>query len=144
MRFLILGINFSPELTGIGKYSGEMAEWLAARGHEVRVVTAPPYYPEWRVDSGYSSWRYQVERASPGLAVKDVWRCPLWVPSAPGGVKRLLHLGSFAFSSAPIVTARAFWRPDLVMAVAPTLLTAPAALLASRIARAILASHPGF
>ena len=26
--------HFSPELTGIGKYSGEMAEWLAA----------PPYY----------------------------------------------------------------------------------------------------
>ena len=50
MRILIHGINFSPELTGIGKYSGEMAEWLAARGHEVRVVTAPPYYPQWRVD----------------------------------------------------------------------------------------------
>ena len=50
MRILIHGINFSPELTGIGKYSGEMAEWLAAQGHEVRVVTAPPYYPQWRVD----------------------------------------------------------------------------------------------
>lgn len=42
LRILIHGINFSPELTGIGKYSGEMAEWLAAQGHEVRVVTAPP------------------------------------------------------------------------------------------------------
>jgi len=29
LRILIHGINFSPELTGIGKYSGEMAEWLA-------------------------------------------------------------------------------------------------------------------
>jgi len=29
MRILIHGINFSPELTGIGKYSSEMAEWLA-------------------------------------------------------------------------------------------------------------------
>ena len=28
MRILVHGINFSPELTGIGKYSGEMAEWL--------------------------------------------------------------------------------------------------------------------
>ena len=34
MKILIHGINFYPELTGIGKYSGEMAEWLAA----------PPYY----------------------------------------------------------------------------------------------------
>jgi len=23
--------NFAPELTGIGKYSGEMAEWLAGQ-----------------------------------------------------------------------------------------------------------------
>jgi len=38
---LIHGINYSPELTGIGKYSGEMAAWLAQRDHEVRVVTAP-------------------------------------------------------------------------------------------------------
>ena len=38
MRILIHGINFSPELTGIGKYSGEMAEWRATHGHEVRVV----------------------------------------------------------------------------------------------------------
>ena len=36
-------------VTGISKYSGEMAERLAAQGHEVRVVTAPPYYPQWRV-----------------------------------------------------------------------------------------------
>jgi colanic acid biosynthesis glycosyl transferase WcaI len=29
LRILIYGLNFSPELTGIGKYSGEMAErWL--------------------------------------------------------------------------------------------------------------------
>lgn len=46
MLILIHGINFSLELTGIGKYSGEMAEWLAAQGHEVRVVVTS------RLDSG--------------------------------------------------------------------------------------------
>jgi len=56
MRILIYGINFSPELTGIGKYSGEMAEWLVAHGHKVRVVTAPHYYPQWRV-AGPNRWR---------------------------------------------------------------------------------------
>ena len=55
MKILIYGVNYAPELTGIGKYSGEMAEWLAAQGHEVRVVTAPPYYPEWSVGEGYSA-----------------------------------------------------------------------------------------
>lgn len=45
IRILILGLNFSPELTGIGKYTGEMAESQSGLGHEVHVVTAPPYYP---------------------------------------------------------------------------------------------------
>ncbi len=49
MKILVYGINYSPELTGIGKYTGEMVEWLARNGHEVRVITAPPYYPEWKV-----------------------------------------------------------------------------------------------
>lgn len=49
MKILLYGINYSPELTGIGKYSGEQARWLAAQGHAVRVVTAPPYYPQWQV-----------------------------------------------------------------------------------------------
>ena len=56
MRILIYGINFSPELTGIGKYSGEMADWLSNRGHEVRVITAPPYYPEWSIRKEYKNF----------------------------------------------------------------------------------------
>ena len=61
MRILLLGLNFWPELTGIGKYSGEMATWLAARGHQVRVIAAPPYYPQWRVSPPYVSWAYRRE-----------------------------------------------------------------------------------
>jgi len=41
-RILIYAINYALELTGIGKYTGEMAAWLAAQGHDVRMVTAPP------------------------------------------------------------------------------------------------------
>ena len=29
MKILVYGINYSPELTGIGKYTGEMVEWMA-------------------------------------------------------------------------------------------------------------------
>jgi len=42
MRILIVGINFYPELTGIGKYTGEMAMYLAAQGNDLHMVTAPP------------------------------------------------------------------------------------------------------
>ena len=42
-RLLLITINYWPELTGIGKYTGEMAEWLVGQGWEVRVITALPY-----------------------------------------------------------------------------------------------------
>ena len=53
MRVLIVGLNFHPELTGIGKYTGQMAAYLAGQGNEVHAVTTPPYYPDWRVRDGY-------------------------------------------------------------------------------------------
>lgn len=141
MRILIYGISFSPELIGIGKFTGEFADWLAEHGHEVRVVTAPPYYPAWKIWRGFSNWWYAHEQAIPPSAQSpegsiDVIRCPLWVPHHPSGLKRLLHLASFALSSLPVVLWQARWRPDVVWTVEPTLLCSPAALLAARLCRA--------
>lgn len=121
MKILIYGLNFAPELTGIGKYTGEMAVWLAERGHEVRVVTAPPYYPEWKVRQGYSTWRWRTDAG----ATLKTWRCPLWVPKKAGGLKRIVHLVSFAVSSFPVMVRQAFWRPDVIWTVEPTLAGAP-------------------
>ena len=80
MRILIVAINFAPELTGIGKYVGDMTSWMADAGLEVRVVTAPPYYPAWSVQKGYSASRYSTEN----LAGAKVYRCPRWVPRRAG------------------------------------------------------------
>ncbi|MGE8613235.1 MAG: glycosyltransferase WbuB [Achromobacter veterisilvae] len=129
MKILIYGINYAPELTGIGKYSAEMAEWLAARGHEVGVVTAPPYYPQWKVHPGYRAGRYAKETRR-GVTVR---RAPLWVPGKPGGLKRLVHLASFALSSLPSLWRAAAGRPDIVLVVEPALFCAPAAWLAARL-----------
>jgi colanic acid biosynthesis glycosyl transferase WcaI len=129
LRILIYGLNFSPELTGIGKYTGEMAVWLAARGHEVRVVTAPPYYPDWKVGAGYTAARY----VTGGWQGVRVWRAPLWVPLRPGGAKRLLHLASFALSSLPVLFRQLFWRPQVVWVVAPAFFCAPGAWLMTRL-----------
>ncbi len=131
MRILLHGINYAPELTGIGKYSGEMAEWLASRGHEVRVVTAPPYYPAWQVGKGFRWWAYCVERGS-----VRVYRCPLWVPRRPSSLTRLLHLTSFMASSLPVMLAQVFWHPDVVLTVEPALFCAPATLATARLAGA--------
>jgi colanic acid biosynthesis glycosyl transferase WcaI len=134
MKLLVLSMNFSPELTGIGKYSGEMVQGLAARGHEVAVVCAPPHYPAWRVASGYSAHRYSVDRSTPGVTV---YRCPIWVPGRPTGVGRLLHQSSFALACLPVLLWLALrWRPALLLAVAPSTFCAPLAWLAARLAGA--------
>jgi colanic acid biosynthesis glycosyl transferase WcaI len=132
MRILIYSTNFAPEPTGIGKYSGEMAAWLADHGHDVRVVAAPPYYPEWRTDPKYAWPPFRREQWR-GV---DVWRAPLWVPKSPSGLTRIVHLLSFAIMSFPVMIWQAFWRPDLVLTVAPAFVCAPAALLTARLARA--------
>ena len=124
MKILVYGINFAPELTGIGKYTGEMAQWLAKAGHEVRVITAPPYYPAWKVSAGHSALHYRSETWE-GVRVI---RTPLWVPREPGGVKRLLHLASFALSSLPVLLAQWRWKPDVVWTVEPPMMCAPAAV----------------
>lgn len=133
MRILLLGLNYAPELTGIGKYSGEMMEWLAGRGHEVRVVTTPPYYPAWKVHQNYKAWAYRSELSPAGV---EVYRCPLWVPSRPNGLSRLVHLATFAISSLPVMLASVLWHPDLVLSVEPAFFGAPSAILTASLSGA--------
>jgi colanic acid biosynthesis glycosyl transferase WcaI len=132
MRILIYSANFAPEPTGIGKYSGEMAVWLAEHGHEVRVVAAPPYYPAWQVDEKYRRPMFRREQWR-GV---DVWRTPLWVPKTPSGLTRVLHLLSFAITSFPVMLWQIAWRPDVVLTVAPAFVCAPAGLLTAWLCRA--------
>jgi colanic acid biosynthesis glycosyl transferase WcaI len=128
MKILLYSANFAPEPTGIGKYSGEMAAWLATQGHQVRVVAAPPYYPAWQLATGYAWPPYRREQWQ-GV---DVWRAPLWVPRNPGGMLRVVHLLTFALSSLPVMLSQVLWRPNVVMTVAPALVCAPAGWLTAR------------
>ena len=138
MKIVLLSMNFAPELTGIGKYSGEMAGALAERGYEVTVVCAPPYYPQWALQPGYSNRRYQREQPGVGLTVI---RCPVWLPKRLGGLNRLLHLASFALSSFPVMLRLVLWRPDVVFVVAPALFSAPAGWITARLSGAKVWLH---
>ena len=130
MRLLIIGLNFAPELTGIGKYTGEMAAWFSARGHEVSVVTTRPYYPGWQRTPGLAAWTWRSEIWQ-GCRVT---RCPLYVPARPTGMRRILHLGSFGLSSIPAATLEVLRRKiDVVAVMAPTLFSVPTALAAARL-----------
>ncbi len=129
MKILIYSMNFWPEPTSTGKYSGEMAVWLAARGHDVRVIAAPPYYPEWKVADGYSAFRYRKD-VHAGV---DIRRCPVWIPQRPNGWKRILCMLLFAISCLWEAAKSLIWRPDMVMVVEPPISCAPVAWLFAKL-----------
>jgi putative colanic acid biosynthesis glycosyltransferase WcaI len=137
MRILVHTISYRPELTGVAKYTAELCEWIAAQGHEVRVVAPPPYYPQWRVQRPYSQWRYAGDTLS-GVRVR---RCPIWLPTHPRGIGRVMYELSFALASLPVMLREALHRPDLVLVVEPSFLNAPVAWLAARLAGAVAWLH---
>lgn len=129
MNILILGINYAPEMVGIGPYTAGMAQFLAESGHSVTVVCAKPYYPQWKVDSDYAGGgnRVTVEH---GVRVV---RVPTYVPSMPDGKRRLAHHMSFAARAhlAMIAETRRS-KPDVVIGIAPSLISMGAARAAAR------------
>lgn len=135
MKIIIYSLNFSPELVGIGKYTGEMVERLAQNPHnQVYVITTPPYYPDWSVQPPYISYWYQKQCINNNLFII---RCPLWVPKKPNGLKRIFHLLTFTFSSFfSIIGLSIQKRPDVIFVVEPTLFILPTTLLASYLANA--------
>jgi len=136
MKFLLYSINHAPELTGIGKYNGEMVQALAQRGIETLVVTAPPYYPEWQVHAGFNN-AYSTEQQGQVRVLRN----PLYVPKKVTTLKRLVHLASFALSSFGRLLTLLREKPDVVMLVQPTLFCAPGALIYSALTGAKTILH---
>ena len=137
MRILICGLNFAPEVTGTGKYTTELAEYLTEQGNSVRVICAPPYYPQWKKPDKYKGINYQSEIWN-GI---ELHRCPIYVPEKPTGLKRILHLGSFGLSSSFALLDQIPWKPDIVFTIAPTLLSAPGVYLYSKSVKAVSWLH---
>jgi colanic acid biosynthesis glycosyl transferase WcaI len=102
-RLLLIGGNFSPEPTGIGKYNGEMIKWLAAGGYDCTVITSYPYYPEWKVQPPYEKnknwYKKEVIESNGQGGTITVYRCPQYVPAKPSGKTRIMLDFSFAVSA---------------------------------------------
>lgn len=138
MRILVLGINAPPEKIGIAVYTGELAQALARMGHEVEIVTAKPYYPEWRVQDGYRRPLWWRET----LAGVRLLRCPIYVPQRPTGARRLLHHASFALAALiPMLWKALVRRPNVVLCVAPSMIAAPIGWAAARLGGSVAWLH---
>ena len=136
-RIVVYGMNYAPEMAGVGRYTGEIAEYLAETGADVTVVTTQPHYPGWQVLDGYAN-RYSSAMEN-GVRVI---RSPLLLRKRMGGIWRLIAPLSFAAASAPVI----FWqiirrRPDVVFCVEPTLFAAPLAQLAAKLVGARTVLH---
>jgi len=102
----------------------ELAEGLVRRGHEVRVVTGMPNYPERQVYQAYQRKIYCTEKQN-GVTIQ---RSYVWVQPQPGLLARILLDGSFAMTS--LFQALRGWRPDLILLTVPPLpVCVPVALL---------------
>ncbi len=122
-KVLLIGGNYFPEPTGVGKYNGEMMKWLAEQGNDCTVVTTYPYYPHWKIQSPYekSSFWYKSEKISVAnsQSIKLI-RCPHYVPKTPNGVTRLISEFSFFFTAYLAILVLIFKkRFDYIITVAP-------------------------
>ncbi|MEL6944079.1 MAG: WcaI family glycosyltransferase, partial [Bacteroidota bacterium] len=128
MNILIYGINYAPELTGIGKYSGEMGKWLADRDHKVKVITAFPYYPNWEMQEPYRANWWKKEHISQN---ESIIRCPLYIPRQLSSLKRILHELSFLITSSIALFFALFSKTEVIInIVTPFHLGIPARIFA--------------
>jgi len=93
----VVGINYAPEEIGIARYTTDMARALVRNGHTVDVLAGKPYYPAWEVPKAWrgGGWRRGDEHGV------HITRCPHYVPRSPNGLRRILHLMSFAAAALP-------------------------------------------
>ena len=119
-RVLIVGINYAPEHSGTAPYTAAAAEYLASHGDDVQVLTGFPHYPAWSV-SAQSRRRLSHQELLAGV---DVHRLRHFVPASQSAAKRGLYELSFA---AHVFAHRRMEKPDVVVAVVPSLLSAASA-----------------
>jgi glycosyltransferase involved in cell wall biosynthesis len=116
-RILVIGINYAPEPTGIAPYTTGMAQHLAASGASVQVITGLPHYPQWRVDRRYRR-RSRIAEPRTDESAPHILRVPHYVPRKQTALRRALYEATFLASS---FSACHRERPDLILAVTPSL-----------------------
>lgn len=126
--FRIVTQYFRPETGAPQVRLGAMVDELIELGHQVEVVTAAPNYPEGKVQAGYSAWKFQVDKQSPGLRVL---RCPIFPSNSSSIIPRLASYLTFSATSLfPCLFGR---RADYVFVESPPLFLGASTALAARL-----------
>jgi colanic acid biosynthesis glycosyl transferase WcaI len=134
LRLLVLCPHFAPDTAPTGVVMTRLVEELAARGHEIHVVTALPWYRRHRIEDGWGGRRVRVERTEWGSITR--------VHPFPGTDRRDLvrrALGFVGFSALVAVRGLLAGRPggpDAIIAMSPPLTLGPTAWLVGLVRRA--------
>ncbi len=144
-NILLIGHNFSPELVGMGKYNGEMIDWLVREGYDCTVITTFPYYPFWKVQAPYKNLWYkkEIKKDQNSNATLTIYRCPAYIPKDPTGKRRAVQdfsywISKFALVAKLVASNKKF---DLIITVAPPFHLAYLGLLVRKITGGKLLYH---
>lgn len=127
MRILVWGINYAPEVTGIAPCNVALCEYLLRAGHDVRMLTTFRYYPEWSKAADDTGRLYRTDLID-GVPVHRCWH---YVPGRVSALKRIVHEGTFVFTS--FLRALFLRRPDVAVIVSPPLLLGAAGWLLGKL-----------
>jgi len=110
----LIGLNFFPENTAIGLYSTQLAQYLEEQDIQLDVITAFPYYPQWKITAEYQDKPSYLKEE---LGTINLYRYKQYVPGKPTFLKRIIHILSFTWGS--------FWNLwkikncDIVISIVP-------------------------
>ena len=134
MKLVVLGPHFAPDTAPTGTVLTRIVEELAARGHELHVVTSLPWYRAHAIEDGWTGRLVRTERTAWGSVTR--------VHPFPGDDKSNLvrrAMGFVGFSVlAGVAALRAggwFRRADAVIAMSPPLTLGLTGWLVARLRR---------
>lgn len=113
MNITIISNNYYPEDSGIGLYSSGMAEFLA-KSHNLTVIAAMPYYPQWEI---YSEYKNKPMFYRENINDVEVLRFKQYTPKNPTFLKRIFQMCHFFLGS--IVNVFKIKKNDIVIVVMP-------------------------
>lgn len=125
-QLLIVGLNYSPEVTGIAPYTTALASDLQRRGNDVKVITGFPHYPAWKIDS-----RYRGHTLNERIGNVSVRRVRQFTPRSPSNLTRLLLELSFGIRA----VLSSWGQPDGIICVSPSLISTGLIVVKARLRR---------
>jgi len=131
VRLLVICPHFAPDVAPTGDVMTRIVEELAARDHEIHVVTALPWYLEHRVVNGWGGKLVRRE-AVPWGRISRVHPFP--TADKKNLLRRALAFGGFTALAGAVATAGG--RIDGVLAMSPPLTLGAAGWVAGMVRRA--------